>query len=187
MSSIQAPPQAAIRPAGEADLAPFFAYLDDHLRDNGMNGHPLFQALPRDASRMPPGLRLAFIRGIVLDVGAPGWRRLWLAIGPTGGIAGHVDLRGRPEPGTPHRAMLGMGVHRAWRRRGLGRRLLATAVDWAERDAGMDWVDLEVLSENTPAVDLYLDAGFAMVARIADMLRIDGVSHDLSYMTLKLR
>lgn len=187
LPSIQAPPQAAIRPAGEADLAPFFAYLDDHLRDNGTNGNPLFQPLPRDASRMPPGLRLAFIRGIVQDVGDPGWRRLWLAIGPTGDIAGHVDLRARPEPGAAHRAMLGMGVHRAWRRRGLGRQLLATAVDWAGSGAGMAWIDLEVLSGNTPAVDLYLDAGFTMVARIADMLRIDGVSHDLSCMTLKLR
>jgi ribosomal protein S18 acetylase RimI-like enzyme len=182
-----AQPQATIRPAGEADLAPFFAYLDDHLRDNGADGTPLFQPLARDALRMPPGLRLAFIRGIVLDTGEPGWRRLWLALGPTGNIAGHVDLRGRPEPGAAHRAMLGMGVHRAWRRRGLGRRLLATAVDWARDDAGMAWIDLEVLGANTPAIDLYLDAGFAMVARIADMLRIDGASHELGYMTLKLR
>ncbi|WP_296942678.1 GNAT family N-acetyltransferase [uncultured Massilia sp.] len=186
-------PQAAIRPAGEADLAPFFAYLDDHLRDNGIDGTPLFQPLPRDSARMPPGLRLAFIRGVALDIGEPGWRRLWLALGPTGDIAGHVDLRGRPEPGAPHRAMLGMGVHRAWRRRGLGLRLLATAVDWARatphRDGGarIDWIDLEVLSANTPACALYVQAGFDTVARLADMLRIDGASHDLSYMTLKLR
>ncbi len=188
-----AAPQAAIRPAGEADLAPFFAYLDDHLRDNGSGATPLFQPLPRAGSRMPPGLRLAFIRGIVLPVGEPGWRRLWLAIGPTGDIAGHVDLRGRPEPGAPHRAMLGMGVHRAWRRRGLGARLLATAVDRAragtQQDGGqrIDWIDLEVLSANTPACALYARAGFTTLARIADMLRIDGVGHDLTYMTLKLR
>jgi ribosomal protein S18 acetylase RimI-like enzyme len=186
MSQVQVVPQAAIRPAGEADLAAFFAYLDDHLRDNGAAGMPLFQPLPRSAARMPPGLRLAFIRGVVLDVGEPGWRRLWLALGPNGDIAGHVDLRGRPEPGAGHRAMLGMGVHRAWRRRGLGRSLLATAVEWAAGEGGMDWIDLEVLSENAPAIALYLDAGFRMVARIEDMLRIDGVSHDLSCMTLKL-
>jgi ribosomal protein S18 acetylase RimI-like enzyme len=179
--------EATIRPAGEADLAPFFAYLDDHLRDNGANGTPLFQALPRDASRMPPGLRLAFIRGIALPAGEPGWRHLWLALAPNGDIAGHVDLRGRPEPGAVHRAMLGMGVHRAWRRRGLGRRLLATAVDWARTGGGMGWIDLEVLSDNLPACELYVRAGFTTVARVADMLRIDGASHDLSYMTLKLR
>ena len=44
---------------------------------------------------MPAGLRLAFIKGLNVAVGQPGWRRLWLALGPTGNIAGHVDL-GRP-------------------------------------------------------------------------------------------
>jgi len=185
--------QATIRPATEADLAPFFAYLDDHLRDNGAHGTPLFQPLPRDASHMPPGLRLAFIRGVILDAGEPGWRRLWLALGRNGDIAGHIDLRGRPEPGAGHRALLGMGVHRAWRQRGLGRQLLATAVAWARTGgpgAGgprIDWIDLEVLSANAPACALYARSGFDTVARMADMLRIDGVSHDLSYMTLKLR
>jgi ribosomal protein S18 acetylase RimI-like enzyme len=80
-----------------------------------------------------------------------------------------------------------MGVHRVWRRRGLGRRLLETAAGWARTDTGIDWIDLEVLSENVPAIDLYARAGFATIARVADMLRIAGVSHDLSYMTFKLR
>ena len=177
----------AIRMADEADLAPFFAYLDDHLRDNGSGGTPLFQPLPRDQSRMPPGLRLAFIRGLQLPVGEPGWRRLWLALGPTGNIAGHVDLRSRPEPAARHRTMLGMGVHRLYRRRGLGRQLLATAVAWASTEPGLDWIDLEVLADNRPALDLYLHADFRMIARIEDMLRVDGVSCDLCYMSLKLR
>jgi ribosomal protein S18 acetylase RimI-like enzyme len=44
-----------------------------------------------------------------------------------------------------------------------------------------------VLSENHPAVALYLRSGFTMTARIEDMLEIDGVSHDLSYMRYSLR
>jgi len=176
-----------IRPAGEADLAPFFAYLDDHLRDNGADGTPLFQPIAPGQPRLPAGLRIAFIKGIAIPVGQPGWRRLWLAIGPGGDIAGHIDLRGRPEPAATHRAMLGMGVHRVWRRRGLGRRLLETAAGWARADTGIAWIDLEVLSNNQPAVDLYAHAGFTTVARVADMLRIEGVSHDLSYMTIHLR
>jgi ribosomal protein S18 acetylase RimI-like enzyme len=83
--------------------------------------------------------------------------------------------------------MLGMGVHRVWRRRGLGRRLLAAAAGWARTETDVDWIDLEVLSDNLPAVDLYARAGFTTVARVADMLRIAGVSHDLSYMTFRLR
>ena len=175
-----------IRPATPADLAPFFTYLDEHLRDNGTDGTPLFQPQPRGHPRMPPGLRLAFIRGLPLAVGKPGWRRLWLAIGPTGNIAGHIDLRSRPEPASGHRAMLGMGVHRLYRRRGLGARLVDTAAAWARADNGLDWIDLEVMADNAPAIGLYLRTDFKMIARIEDMVRVDGVRHDLCYMTLKL-
>ncbi|MCS0591209.1 GNAT family N-acetyltransferase [Massilia norwichensis] len=176
-----------IRPAEAADLPAFFVYLDDHLRDNGADGTPLFQPLSRAQSQLPPGLKASFVDGLAISVGEPRWRRLWLALDARGSIAGHVDLRARPEPGARHRAMLGMGVHRAYRRRGLGAQLLATAIDWARQQDGLKWVDLEVLAENHPAVALYLRAGFAMTARIEDMLEIDGVSHDLSYMRYRLR
>ena len=141
----------------------------------------------RAQARLPAGLRIAFIKGLDIAVGEPGWRRLWLALDSRGAIAGHIDVRARPEPSARHRAMLGMGVHRAHRRRGLGARLVDTAVAWARSEDRLKWIDLEVLSENQPAVALYLRAGFTMTARIADMLEIDGVSHDLGYMTLALR
>jgi ribosomal protein S18 acetylase RimI-like enzyme len=181
------PTGLTIRPADGADLAPFFAYLEDHLRDNGRDGAPLFQPLGREQSHLPPGLRISFIKGLPIAVGEAGWRRLWLALDARGTIAGHIDLRSRPEPTARHRTMLGMGVHRAWRRRGVGAQLLGTAIDWARKQDGLKWIDLEVLSENHPAVALYLRAGFAMTARIEDMLEIDGVSHDLSYMRYQLR
>jgi ribosomal protein S18 acetylase RimI-like enzyme len=180
------PATLTIRPADAADLPAFFVYLDDHLRDNGRDGGPLFQPLSRAQSQLPPGLKAAFVDGLAIAVGEPRWRRLWLALDGRGSIAGHIDLRARPEPGAKHRAMLGMGVHRAYRRRGLGAQLLTIAIDWARHEAGLKWVDLEVLSENHPAVALYLRTGFTMTARIADMLEIDGVSHDLSYMTCAL-
>jgi ribosomal protein S18 acetylase RimI-like enzyme len=141
----------------------------------------------RAQSRLPAGLRIAFIKGLDVPVGEPGWRRLWLALDGRGSIAGHIDLRARPEPSARHRAMLGMGVHRAYRRRGLGLQLVDAAVGWARSEDGLKWVDLEVLSDNHPAVALYLRAGFTMTARIEDMLEIDGASHDLSYMTCALR
>jgi ribosomal protein S18 acetylase RimI-like enzyme len=176
-----------IRPADAADLPAFFVYLDDHLRDNGKDGTPLFQPLSRAQSQLPPGLKVSFVEGVAIPVGEPRWRRLWLALDPRGSIAGHIDLRARPEPLARHRAMLGMGVHRAYRRRGLGAKLLDTAVNWARGEDALKWIDLEVLSENHPAVALYLRAGFTMTALIEDMLQIDGVSQDLSYMTRALR
>jgi ribosomal protein S18 acetylase RimI-like enzyme len=175
-----------IRPADAADLPAFFVYLDDHLRDNGKDGTPLFQPLSRAQSQLPPGLKVSFVEGVAIPVGEPRWRRLWLALDPRGSIAGHIDLRARPEPLARHRAMLGMGVHRAYRRRRLGAQLVDTSISWAESQAGLAWIDLEVLSENRPAVELYLHSGFTMTARIKDMLEIDGAGHDLSYMTYAL-
>ena len=177
----------SIRPADAADLPAFFVYLEDHLRDNGREGAPLFQPLSRAQSQLPSGLKASFVDGLAVPVGAARWRRLWLALDARGSIAGHIDLRARPEPGARHRAMLGMGVHRAYRRRGLGAQLLGTAIDWARGEDRLKWIDLEVLSENGPAVALYLRAGFTMTARIEDMLEIDGESLDLSYMSLFLR
>jgi ribosomal protein S18 acetylase RimI-like enzyme len=176
-----------IRPAEAADLPAFFVYLDDHLRDNGRDGTPLFQPLSRAQSQLPPVLKVTFVEGLAIPVGEPRWRRLWLALDERGSIAGHIDLRARPEPLARHRAMLGMGVHRAWRRRGVGAQLLDTALAWARSQDGLKWIDLEVLSENDPAVALYLRAGFTMTARIENMLEIDGASHDLSYMRYALR
>lgn len=51
-----------------------------------------------------------------------------------------------------------------WRRRGLGRRLLDVAVDWA-RDRAHRRVTLEVRCSNAAAVRLYRDAGFEPLAR----------------------
>lgn len=187
MTSASPLPAATIRPAEEADLPAFFAYLDDHLRDNGVDGTPRFQPIGRDQLRTSAGLRLSFIKGLVIPVGEPGWRRLWLALDVRGNIAGHIDLRSRPEAAAKHRAMLGIGVHRLYRRGGIGARLIDIATEWACDVANLDWIDLEVLSGNVPACELYLRTGFSMIARITDMLRIDGVDHDLIYMTRALR
>ncbi|WP_295993509.1 GNAT family N-acetyltransferase, partial [Rugamonas sp.] len=89
-------------------------------------------------------------------------------------ILGHVDLRARPENHAAHRTLLGMGVRRDQRRLGLGRTLLATALDWAAAQPGLDWVDLEVLSANAPALRLYGDCGFTRTGEIADLFRVDG-------------
>lgn len=169
----------AIRPLLNADLAAFFSYLNAHLQDNGRDGAPLFQPMPRAQSVFPDDKIAAFTRGLALEVGQPGWRRCWIAVDASQGggadaIVGHVDLRARPDSHALHRTLLGMGVRRDRRRLGLGRTLLATALDWAAAQPGLDWVDLEVLSANAPALRLYRDGGFTQTGEIADMFRVDG-------------
>ena len=75
-------------------LPQLFAYLDDQLQENGRDGAPLFQP----QSRLPPDKAAAFAGGLAIPVGQPGWRRVWIALDAGGAIAGHVDLRARPDP-----------------------------------------------------------------------------------------
>lgn len=172
-----------IRPVEREDLPALFAYLDDHLRDNGKNGTPLFQPMARAESGFPVERRAAFVTGMTTAVGEPGWRRAWMALDEHGYICGHVDLRGRPERLARHRCLLGMGVHRAHRRRGLGTQLLDTALGWAREQAGIDWVDLEVMSNNLPARRLYERNGFVFAGEMADLFRIDGQQYGYVFMS----
>ncbi|UOD32027.1 GNAT family N-acetyltransferase [Massilia violaceinigra] len=179
--------EALIRPATSDDLDRFFAYLDDHLRDNGSGATALFMPMPRAASRFGPEREKAFRSACACATGQPGWRRLWLAFDSDGAILGHIDLRARPEGACAHRALLGMGVHRDARKQGLGARLIAVAAAWAASEAALDWIDLEVLSVNLPARQLYARCGFVQTGEAADMFRIDGESLGYTFMSLALR
>jgi ribosomal protein S18 acetylase RimI-like enzyme len=120
--------------------------------------------------------------GIRIAVGEAGWRQVWIAYAADGRIAGHVDLRARIERVSKHRALLGMGVQRDFRRQGLGAQLVAAAYEWA-KGHGIDWIDLDVLSVNRAAIELYLRCGFTVVGELRDMFRIDGESLGHTLMT----
>ena len=173
-----------IRAARSADLPAFFAYLGDQLGDNGANGNPLFQAMPRGLREVPAATAASFSLGMDTPVGAAGWRRLWIAEDESG-IAGHIDLRARPEGSAAHRVYLGMGVRRDVRRTGLGTRLVDIAAAWAKA-AGFAWIDLEVLSDNLPARRLYTKNHFVQTGEVKDMFRIDGAFLDYAYMSRQL-
>ncbi len=175
-----------IRPAVHEDLPVFFAYLNDHLSDNGVKGTALFMPMPRQESRYPPDKEGSFRTGIATPLGKPHWRRLWLALDAEGAIAGHIDLRARLESAAAHRVLLGMGVDRAYRRQGLGATLIGTAARWAQTQPAIEWIDLEVLSVNEAARALYARCGFVQVGEIADMFRIDGQTLGYTFMTRKI-
>lgn len=174
-----------ICPATGDDLDAFFVYVNDHLRDNGTNGGPLFMPMARADSTFGPERIAAFRRAVATPPGQPGWRKLWLAVAADGSFAAHADLRARPEPAAAHRALLGMGVHRDHRQQGLGRRMLDTLHAWALEQPALDWIDLDVLSTNVPAQRLYQSAGFIEVGRIDDMFRIDG--EQVGHITMQRR
>lgn len=164
----------------------FVAYLDDHLADNGQPDGVYFQPLPKAQSVFAPEKADAFRAALDVAVGAPGWRRLWSAFGTDGALLGHIDLRAHGERCAGHRCLLGMGVRRDARQAGLGRALIAHAEAWAVAQTSLDWIDLQVLSVNEPAIRLYQRAGFAKTGEIADMFRIDGRSFGYTSMSKPL-
>nr|WP_315259103.1 GNAT family N-acetyltransferase [uncultured Duganella sp.] len=172
-----------LEPAG---FAAFLAYLNHHLSDNGQGDNAYFQPLPRAESRFPADKAEGFKNGMQVEIGNAGWRRLWVVRDEDGAIAGHIDLRAHPERYAGHRCLLGMGVERAYRQQGLGGRLMAHAEQWALA-AGFKWIDLQVLSANTPALKLYQSRGFHRTGEIPDMFNIDGHSFSYTSMSKRLR
>lgn len=176
----------AIGPLAADQFDVFLAYLNEHLADNGKDGGIYFQPLSRLQSRFPPERAELFRNGLLVALGQPGWRRLWVARDAQGAIVGHIDLRCHSESGAEHRCLLGMGVHRAHRGVGLGAALIAHAERWAAASQQLEWIDLQVLSENGPAMGLYERAGFMRVGEAADRFRMDGRSFAYTSMCKRL-
>jgi len=167
-----------------SSLDSFIEYLNDHLADNGVGGR-YFQPLPENASRVPPQMEEAFRSGVEIPVGNPGWSRQWVARSPDRKIIGHIGLRARLEPFAEHRCLLGMGVDCNHRRSGVGAALLSYAEQWAATIAKLEWIDLQVLSGNAPAIRLYLRTGFTRTGELPEMFRIDGQT--LAYTSMSKR
>jgi putative acetyltransferase len=64
-----------------------------------------------------------------------------------------------------HVRNLGIGVSLPWQGRGIGRRLLAQALDWADNWAGVLRVELHVHADNERAKALYQSMGFVEEGR----------------------
>ena len=74
-------------------------------------------------------------------------------------IVARLSLARDPHPASAHVADLGLMVAATYRRRGIGRALLAQAVEWA-RASGVRKLELHVFPWNEPAIALYESFGF---------------------------
>ena len=106
-----------------------------------------------------------------------GWRRAW-GLFDKGELVGHLYLAGGTLRSELHRADMGMGITRSHRRQGGGTLLLEAGIEWARRQPTIDWIDLDVFSDNPGAQALYARHGFQILGRTRDRFRVDGQSLD---------
>ena len=84
---------------------------------------------------------------------------VFVAESDAGEIVARLSLSRDQHPSSAHVADLGLMVAAGWRRRGIGRALLATAVEWA-RSAGVRKIELHVFPHNEAAIRLYEEFGY---------------------------
>lgn len=121
---------------------------------------------------------------LVSSAGA--WQRVWaFRVPESAELVAHVVVTGNTL--APHRCTLGMGVERAWRRKGIGRRLMIRAIEAMRGRPYLRWIDGVAFEHNTPVLDLDYSVGFIQAGRVPDVLRwVDsaGVAHSSAMLVL---
>jgi len=100
-------------------------------------------------------------------------------------VIGWCDIVPGSIEGLTHRGTLGMGVHKDYRRQGIGERLLKRTIDEA-KIRGIECVELEVFASNTPAICLYEKLGFVREGLKNNARKLDNVYDDIVIMALFL-
>lgn len=111
---------------------------------------------------------------------------LYLVAEIGGQIVGILTLNGGKRRNVKHSAVLGITVAREWRGRGIGRRLMAHAVEWARQTDILTRIELHVFARNTIAIALYESLGFEVEGRLRNAVIRDGVYIDDLIMSLLL-
>ena len=98
-------------------------------------------------------------------------------------VVGWCDVIRSERKGATHVGHLGMGVISSHRGQGLGRRLLAVAIEDAFAK-GIERIELEVFASNQAAIGLYKTHGFEEEGRKRKARKLDGQYEDFIIMAL---
>ena len=91
---------------------------------------------------------------------SPGLHSLVAELG--GRVVGHLSLHTQASPRRRHAGDLVMGVHDDYQGRGVGSALLVAALDLADNWLNLERIELEVYTDNAPAIGLYKKFGFVV-------------------------
>ena len=173
-----------LQPLEETELESFVSHLVRQVAQSELKGSP---TMPLLADELPTAVQRAdrLREGWSRALNEPGWIRTW-AFRDNAQIVGHVQVHGGKFQSELHRASIGMEVEASYRGRGHGRHLLETLLRWTQ-ETTLEWIDLGVFANNTPAVHLYERIGFNRTGIVPDKFRIGSQKVDVLYMALKLR
>jgi RimJ/RimL family protein N-acetyltransferase len=99
-------------------------------------------------------------------------------------IIGMLDLSAGDRPDSRHAGRFGMSVAKAWRGRGVGRQLLAAAIEEARGWPGFCRIELECVAWNAAGIRLYESLGFVLEARKTKAVNLRGRPEDMLLMAL---
>jgi putative acetyltransferase len=150
-----------VREATPSDAAALLAHLKALTAEPGIN-------IPLGPDEVTTTLEQE--KSLLADI-AESPNAIMLVAEAEGAIVGELSLRTiSPRRAVKHVATLGMSVKQAWRRKGVGRALLADAIAWAP-SAGIKRIELYVYARNAAAVALYEKFGFAIEGRRKAFIR----------------
>ncbi len=94
-----------------------------------------------------------------------------------GVVVGWCDVLAKPRAALAHSGVLGMGVRRQYRGRGMGGALMRATLE-AARKRSLTRVELSVRADNERAKQLYERMGFVVEGICRNYIRLDGTYHD---------
>jgi RimJ/RimL family protein N-acetyltransferase len=95
-----------------------------------------------------------------------------------GRLVGLLGLLGRSLPQDAHVGSVGISVHRDYRGRGLGTRLMRTLFEWASSN-GIRRIEIEAFANNPEAIRLYESLGFVREGVRRGAVVVDGEDVDV--------
>ena len=100
-----------------------------------------------------------------------------------GKVVGFLSLHLNPNrPRRKHAAGLGMAVHEDWQGQGIGTALIQAAIDLADKWLNLTRLELEVYTDNEPALRLYKKFGFEIEGTMKQDSFRDGAYADVFFM-----
>ena len=89
-------------------------------------------------------------------------------------IVGQLDFQGGWHPKKRHAGGISVSTHRDYRGHGIGTRLVESLFEWVSSNPIVTRVELEVLSNNQRALDLYTRLGFTVEGTKKGAVIVDG-------------